>query len=203
MTSRPALFPPRNAAARTAYGELLRHPKWQRRRLEALSLADFRCSKCRNGELELHVHHRRYVAGRMPWEYADADLEVLCEPCHAAEHGRPSTTARRVRHVQVVQPVDRVAWMLLLHGEWWRTMPAADREALCSWPGWHGEWFRFLARVAEAGASWDELRASLASEPWGTTAIALVESHDAAIEPVREDLPLAVAQLRVASPRRS
>ena len=47
------------------------------------------------------------------------------------------------------------------------------------------------------------LRERLAGEPWGPEAIALVEAEDAAIEPVREDLPLAVGQLRSAPLLRS
>jgi uncharacterized protein YciI len=35
----------------------------------------------------LQVHHKRYISGRLPWEYDTTDCELLCKGCHAAEHG--------------------------------------------------------------------------------------------------------------------
>lgn len=70
------------------YGEQLKHPNWQRKRLEVLEEADFKCSCCHDGESTLHVHHKRYIKGRMAWEYGVNDLAVLCEECHKHEHGR-------------------------------------------------------------------------------------------------------------------
>jgi hypothetical protein len=54
--------------------------------LEILERDKFSCSNCGDTESTLHVHHRRYVKGRKAWEYTDAELETLCEPCHADEH---------------------------------------------------------------------------------------------------------------------
>lgn len=34
----------------------------------------------------LHVHHKRYIRGRKPWEYADEDLDTFCEKCHKLYH---------------------------------------------------------------------------------------------------------------------
>jgi hypothetical protein len=34
------------------------------------------------------VHHKRYIAGRLPWEYPFEDCETLCAGCHAAHHGK-------------------------------------------------------------------------------------------------------------------
>lgn len=68
------------------YSEQLRHPYWQRKRLEALQAADFACSGCGRKEKTLHVHHKRYVKGRLAWEYSLAELEVLCADCHEDEH---------------------------------------------------------------------------------------------------------------------
>lgn len=72
--------------ATMTYKEQLLHPNWQRKRLEMLSAADFKCQSCLNGEVTLHVHHKRYVKGRMAWEYENIELEVLCEVCHADQH---------------------------------------------------------------------------------------------------------------------
>lgn len=68
------------------YSEQLRHPNWQRRRLEIMQRDNFCCSSCSDKEITLNVHHRRYVKGRMPWEYTDAELVTLCRPCHEAYH---------------------------------------------------------------------------------------------------------------------
>lgn len=72
--------------AKLTYSEQLKHPKWQRRRLERLNAAQFMCESCGEAEKTLHVHHRRYIKGRMAWEYDDEELPVLCEDCHALEH---------------------------------------------------------------------------------------------------------------------
>lgn len=72
--------------SRASYAELLKHPLWQRRRLEVLSRADFRCERCGNAEQQLHAHHKTYVRGRDPWDYEDELLECLCDPCHGLAH---------------------------------------------------------------------------------------------------------------------
>lgn len=64
------------------YAEKLKHPKWQKRRLEILEAHGFKCSTCQSGDKTLHVHHRRYRKGAEPWEYGDDDLDCLCEDCH-------------------------------------------------------------------------------------------------------------------------
>jgi len=64
------------------YINILKHPKWQRKRLEILSCADWMCEKCKNTEICLHVHHKKYISGRKPWEYPDSNFMVLCELCH-------------------------------------------------------------------------------------------------------------------------
>jgi hypothetical protein len=39
------------------------------------------------GGVVLQVHHKAYVPGRKPWEYAHDECETLCKGCHAQEHG--------------------------------------------------------------------------------------------------------------------
>jgi len=126
----------------------------------------------------------------------------------SAASGRPGpaprpTPPRRGARPPMRQPADRIAWMLLLESGWWETLSAADHAALCALPGWHGELFRFLDRQStEHGAQpWAALRERLADEPWAATALALVDSEDPAIEPLVEDLPLSLEQLRAAPER--
>lgn len=102
-----------NTAKKQAeYAELLKKPQWQKRRLQMLEKADWRCVECGAEDQQLHVHHKRYIAGAKPWEYGDEDLAVLCEQCHEKAHGiepehprpgmrrnRPSTTNTLLRLV--------------------------------------------------------------------------------------------------------
>lgn len=69
-----------------SYAEQLRHPNWQRKRLEVLERASFKCEKCFDGESTIHVHHKQYFKGRMAWEYDAKELSALCESCHQYEH---------------------------------------------------------------------------------------------------------------------
>lgn len=66
----------------TTYKERLLDPRWQRRRLDILSRSDFACEVCESTNKTLHVHHKRYRKGAMPWEYADHELQALCVDCH-------------------------------------------------------------------------------------------------------------------------
>ena len=69
-----------------SYAEQLKHPNWQKVRLQELSASNFQCSSCGQSESNLHVHHKQYFKGRMAWEYESHELAVLCENCHASEH---------------------------------------------------------------------------------------------------------------------
>ena len=94
--------------------------------------------------------------------------------------------------------------MLLLESGWWETLAPADHSALCALPGWHGELFRFLDReTAEHGARpWAALRERIVGEPWAPAALAVVDAEDPAIEPVADDLPRSLRQLRAAADQR-
>lgn len=70
----------------TSYSERLRHPKWQKRRLQIMERDGWKCSSCGVDDQPLNVHHRRYIRGREPWEYCDLDLMTLCDKCHAMTH---------------------------------------------------------------------------------------------------------------------
>jgi hypothetical protein len=65
------------------YQEQLKHPKWQKKRLEILERDKFKCSICGDTDVTLHVHHKvSYDNNKKPWEYSDNDYETLCEHCH-------------------------------------------------------------------------------------------------------------------------
>ena len=64
------------------YVEKLKHPKWQKKRLEILERDDFTCQDCGRTDKTLHVHHFYYERNKMPWEYPCEHLITLCAPCH-------------------------------------------------------------------------------------------------------------------------
>lgn len=67
---------------KTNYMDLLKDPRWQRKRLEILNRDGFRCRSCTDDLKTLHVHHLKYDTDLLPWEYDDEDLVTLCETCH-------------------------------------------------------------------------------------------------------------------------
>lgn len=64
------------------YQEQLRHPKWQKKRLEIMEENNFTCQNCGSTEKTLNVHHGYYEKGLFAWEYPDSSLHCLCEICH-------------------------------------------------------------------------------------------------------------------------
>ncbi len=67
------------------YSELLRDPRWQKRRLQIMDRDQYTCQRCFSDTKPLNVHHRIYYSGHNPWEYGDIDLVTLCEDCHKYE----------------------------------------------------------------------------------------------------------------------
>lgn len=64
------------------YADYLQTPTWRRRRDARLRVAGWRCERCARRD-ELQVHHVSY--DRLGCE-RDADLEVVCRPCHEGVH---------------------------------------------------------------------------------------------------------------------
>lgn len=82
-------------ATRKPYWELLRDPRWQKKRLEVMQEADFTCEECGAKDRTLNVHHKLYRKGADPWDYAQGELQCLCEPCHQSV----SNQAERLKEV--------------------------------------------------------------------------------------------------------
>lgn len=64
------------------YSDVLKSPKWQKKRLEIMSRDKFTCKKCGDTETELHIHHKEYINGNDPWDYDNKLLITLCKDCH-------------------------------------------------------------------------------------------------------------------------
>ena len=71
--------------ANNNYSEKLKHPKWQRKRLEIMQRDNFKCQLCGDSENELHVHHIEYSDGE-PWEIENEKLITVCGACHKIYH---------------------------------------------------------------------------------------------------------------------
>jgi len=67
------------------YVEKLKDPRWQKMRLKILERDDWACQMCFDCESTLHIHHRRYLPNRAPWDYPENILVTLCEACHEYE----------------------------------------------------------------------------------------------------------------------
>jgi hypothetical protein len=71
------------------YSELLKSPKWQKKRLEIMNRDGWKCKDCGDENKQLQVHHIKYEHGKLPWEYEDNNFETLCNECHQIKHFPP------------------------------------------------------------------------------------------------------------------
>lgn len=62
------------------YIEQLKHPFWQKKRLEIFNRDNFTCQKCNATDKELQVHHLSY--SKLAWEVSNDQLITLCFQCH-------------------------------------------------------------------------------------------------------------------------
>lgn len=69
------------------YAEKLLDPRWQKKRLTILNRDQWKCRRCGNDKLTLHVHHLTYLPGVEPWDCPDDTLVTLCNDCHEKDHG--------------------------------------------------------------------------------------------------------------------
>lgn len=68
------------------YKEQIKHPNWQKKRLEILERDNFTCQECGVENKTLHVHHFNYIQNKKIWEYNNEMLITLCENCHKEKH---------------------------------------------------------------------------------------------------------------------
>ena len=91
------------------YREKLKDPRWQRRRLEVMQAANWRCQHCGRGSTELHAHHALYIKDREPWEYPDKLLVCLCGDCHGEWHSAWDSLVGSLAVLMAHVPGKRVA----------------------------------------------------------------------------------------------
>lgn len=115
----------------TTYSEKLKDPRWQRKRLEVMERDEFCCQICMDSGSTLHVHHKRYVKGRNPWEYEIHDLATVCENCHESAHEKMFDATEVLASFEVSDApwgVDRAA--TLMAGFFDGYMASRDRPVL-------------------------------------------------------------------------
>lgn len=82
-----------------SYYQMLKDPRWQRKRLERLQRSEFACDHCSRKDVTLHVHHLIYRKGAAPWEYANSELAVYCEDCHEFWHHAKAALDEAISHI--------------------------------------------------------------------------------------------------------
>lgn len=84
------------------FQEQIKHPLWQKKRLEVLEHNEFACQECYCDELTLHVHHPIYKKNAKLWEYDVSELKCLCEICHQETHEIDA----KIKMILVKTPLD-------------------------------------------------------------------------------------------------
>lgn len=95
--------------AKLAYAEKLKHPRWQKKRLQILDAAGWQCEDCNASEKSLSVHHCYYLPDTEPWEYTRDLLMSLCDECHV----RRQNLERQI-HVNVAKLMRMKSYLELL-----------------------------------------------------------------------------------------
>jgi len=68
------------------YFDLLKNPKWLRKRKNIILRDGGKCTKCRS-KINLQVHHIYYYTDKPdPWLYPNKYLITLCDNCHKDYH---------------------------------------------------------------------------------------------------------------------
>ena len=68
------------------YAEKLTDPRWIVRRNQIRDIHNNVCCECSRPDIDRqHVHHKKYLPGREPWDYPDCLLELLCDRCHTVK----------------------------------------------------------------------------------------------------------------------
>jgi len=91
------------------YWQLLKRPEWQKKRLEMLNSAGWKCQNCGSKDNTLHVHHKQYFKGKDPWDYESDQLEVLCDECHNVQH----QSIQNIKEIVSVSDVNEIYNLLL------------------------------------------------------------------------------------------
>lgn len=96
----------------------LQDPRWQRKRLEILDGAGWKCEDCGDSTSELQVHHCVYLKGVEPWDYSAVTLMSLCHVCHKKRQAIEQMTVALFAKFLRFQTIDEVYAIASSLGEW-------------------------------------------------------------------------------------
>lgn len=99
------------------YSEQLKSPKWQKRRLQVLEAAGWKCCNCHKEDRQLQVHHGAYLRGVDLWDYPPEMFHVLCDKCHKKVSGHIETFMRWFGTLKPVEVYLMAQTMPKFHGE--------------------------------------------------------------------------------------
>ena len=97
-----------------SYYELLKHPKWQKKRLEILNEHNFECEDCGADDKSLQIHHSYYEKGLLPWEYPNESLHCLCEDCHRQAQDWLTLLHRQIGRLELGQIEDLLGYAMAI-----------------------------------------------------------------------------------------
>jgi len=67
------------------YNDQLKDKRWKKLANKIRKRDNYTCQLCRSHE-HLQVHHKKYIKGRLAWEYDEENLITLCSECHKKVH---------------------------------------------------------------------------------------------------------------------
>jgi len=84
------------------YQEMLKDSRWINLAEALKEKANWTCSLCKSIDKPLHVHHKKYVSGRKPWQYHPDLLQVICKDCHNEIHEKKicKECKKKVKHIE-------------------------------------------------------------------------------------------------------
>ena len=98
------------------YGEKLKDPRWQRKRLEVMERDNFTFKNCQCDNKTLHVHHVIYKKGLEPWEYDNIYLKTLCHECHEEEEYNKKVLQELIEKCYIAGETSDGLITLIYHG---------------------------------------------------------------------------------------
>lgn len=105
------------------YWQKLQDPRWQKKRLEILEGAGWKCEECGDSTSELQVHHCVYLKGAEPWEYSKGSLMSLCYVCHEKRQAIEQLTTALFNNFLRFQTIDEVYAIASSLDAWHRKNP--------------------------------------------------------------------------------
>ena len=68
-----------------SYKDQLKDKRWKKLANKIRKRDNYTCQKC-GSHKHLQVHHKKYIKGRLAWEYDESNLVTLCSECHKEIH---------------------------------------------------------------------------------------------------------------------